>query len=141
MRLACLLILFLPGCSLHSSGIPSEPDGIVFDVTNPAPEFIPEWHFRGKYRTCNSPAVTGCFSNNVLMVRFRPGATEAQREYALSLVRGEVVGGLPGMYLIRVPISDPRHDVFRAADLLRALDYVAYAHPDFDLLAMLPSQG
>jgi hypothetical protein len=137
MRTICLFVLLLTGCSLNQPMVLPK-DAAVFEVGDPIPELIPRWHFSGRYKTCDSPLWHGCYSNNVLLVAFRPNSTESQKRSALQSVHGEIVGAVEGMYLIRIPVRNLWRDVFDAADRLGRLEVVAFAAPDFELAGMQP---
>jgi hypothetical protein len=76
---------------------------------------------------------------NLLKVIFVPTATLAQRQAAIDLINGQLVGGIsmggvPTYYIVRIPYSLATSDsasgpVLRSAAALRALGYVESAFP------------
>lgn len=86
-----------------------------------------------------APGLRGTYVRNVLKVIFVPTATPAQRQAAISLIDGEVVGGislggLPTYYIVRIPYSLAAGDsasgpVLRSAATLRALGQIESAFP------------
>ena len=81
----------------------------------------------------------GTWIRNVVEVTFRPTATLAQRQAAIDLVNGEVVGGIPlggaeKYYIVRIPYALAPGDsvsgpVLRAGATLRALPFIESAWP------------
>jgi len=77
------------------------------------------------------------FPRDLVVIGFRPGATLAEKEAALDLVQGAVVGGWPlppgmgeGLYLVRIREDGTMGPLTRAIAQLRVLPQVALVGPD-----------
>jgi hypothetical protein len=70
---------------------------------------------------------------NILLVRFHAEATQEQRQEALDLIEGEVLGGLGGgplgAYLVRISDDGTIEPLLRAIEDLQRLAQVRSAHP------------
>lgn len=85
-------------------------------------------------------APNGVMSVDVLVVQFRQTATLDQKQEAIALVNGTVIGGLPappeisssleGFYVIRIPGDGTSAGMNRALEQLRALPQVLVAVPN-----------
>jgi hypothetical protein len=82
-----------------------------------------------------SRLATGPYPRNVVVVVFHRAATQAERQAAIDLVGGEVVGGYPrsGIYLVKAPDDGTDAPLVSAIEKLSALPQVASADPDFFL--------
>jgi hypothetical protein len=81
------------------------------------------------------PRYAGFILRDILVLMFRPGTTQADRQAAIDLVNGTVVGGYPvpnteSAYLIRVPSDSTLEPLFQAISKLRELPQVSIAMPD-----------
>ena len=81
------------------------------------------------------PYYNGTILRDILILRFRAGTSQAERQAAVDLVHGIVAGGrrfteADGLYLIRVPTDGTVAPLFKAIDALNALPQVSHAMPD-----------
>ena len=104
-------------------------------VPSAAPDSVPNW-LRATSRWVTNPArVSGRFVRDLVLVRFVAGATQAQRQQAIDLVGGTVVGGVPfegaeGVYYVQLPADSSNERVFAAIATLQGLGQVQNALPD-----------
>ena len=100
-----------------------------------APDSIPAWAQEDSNTARPSRFIHAVFRKSILIVQFRPGATQKERQAAIDLVSGTVVGGYgaAGIYMVR--ISDPGDGsrLVGAAGQLEALPQVMVASPDIEL--------
>lgn len=115
-----------------------------------APADEPATLWDPRYHIINDTVyVSGSYVRDLAMVLFRADATQAQRQAAVDLVHGEVVGGhrlangADGYYFIRIPGDDYPRPLMRALDKLRPLPQVLSATPYFvdNALRLLPAGG
>jgi hypothetical protein len=91
----------------------------------------------------------GPFPRNLIVVLFQTGATLTERQEALALINGEVVGGsrhgTSGTYYIRVEDHGTADPLFAAIAKLETLPQVAVAIPDIliniDIHYLRPNDG
>lgn len=98
------------------------------------PDSVPSW-FRDDSSFVSVPG-RGRFLRGVVSLLFVEGATQVQRQEAVSLVQGEVIGGEPavdddGFYYVRVQDDGTGAQLQQAADALNELPQVEIA----DLIA------
>jgi len=120
------------GCA--TSKVNSSTEGHV--VPAEAPDSVPAW-VRQDSLAGPSAYIPIRFRKNILVVHFRREATQAQRQEAIDLISGTVVGGINrgtgnGMYLVRVPDPGDGSVLVRASDQLHRLPYVSAAGPDIE---------
>lgn len=72
---------------------------------------------------------SGPYPSDLVILRFRPDATAADRSRAVAAVRGSVVGGNGVYYYLRVQATCTDRPVWCAIDLLEPLPQVADVHP------------
>lgn len=77
----------------------------------------------------------GTILRDILVLVFKPGTSQPDRQAAVDLVHGVVVGGrhiaaTGGLYLVRVPTDGMIEPLFQAIGMLRALPQVSIAMPD-----------
>ena len=99
------------------------PDSLPSDLTDST-----KWVSGGSH-------YNGTILRDVLILIFRPGTSQAERQAAVDLVHGTVAGGrrftkTEGLYLIRVPTDGTIAPLFRAIGALNALPQVSHAMPD-----------
>jgi hypothetical protein len=99
------------------------PDSLPPDLTDST-----KWVTGGSY-------YSGTILRDILIVRFRQGTSQAERQAAVDLVNGTVVGGrrfskADGLYLVRVPTDGTIEPLFEAIAALEALPQVSTAMPD-----------
>jgi hypothetical protein len=81
--------------------------------------------------------ITGTYLRDIAVVLFSASATQAERQAAIDLVRGEVVGGRrfwnsdDGYYYVRILGRDYPRPLVEALPRLRALPQVLSATPAF----------
>ena len=81
------------------------------------------------------PHYAGLILRDIVVLIFRPGTAQADRQSAIDLVNGTVVGGYPvpnteSAYLVRVPSDSALEPLFQAISKLRGLPQVSVAMPD-----------
>jgi len=78
------------------------------------------------------PNYAGPFPPDVVLVSFRSGATVQEKQVALDLAGGSVIGGLGGIYYVHIPVSNPSTDQELATiiEKLEKLPQVEWASPD-----------
>lgn len=122
---AFLLLACAPGTTHRESNrVPIVP-----------PDTIPGWIYAESNLETNSSYMSGTFVRNIVVILFTPGATQAQRQEAIDLIAGQVVGGnrtMPtgGEYFIRIEDDGTAAALFRAIERLEALPQVEYAVPE-----------
>ncbi|HKT07248.1 MAG TPA: hypothetical protein VJR24_05055 [Gemmatimonadaceae bacterium] len=93
------------------------------------PDTIPAWVRADSNVSTDSPR----FSKRIVLVRFRPTATLADRQLAIALVNGVVVGGRHardgslGVYYVKVADDGSGSGILEAAKTLTALPQVQFA--------------
>lgn len=113
--------------------VEEEPDTTRPSVPPTAPNDIP----RGLYQDIRhgSACVSGPMVRATVVVIFREGTTQREKQAAIDLVRGEVVGGirgvagLEGYYYVRVEDDPEGWILCRAVSRLDGLPQVALASP------------
>ncbi len=77
------------------------------------------------------PRVAGPYPPDVVLITFRPTATQDEKQAALDIVGGCVIGGGWGAYYVLVPLDDSAQGaVWTAIDRLVMLPQVLRADPD-----------
>jgi hypothetical protein len=112
-----------PGTSLyrHALSFGSTPHAQVKPPTSivpaEAPDTVPAWVYADSNIVSGSPYVSAPFLRDIIVVTFRPSAPQAERQAAIDLVGGVVVGGTraPGAEGLLRQSSDsgPRQDPAR----------------------------
>ena len=108
-------------------------------VPVPPPDSTPAWIFADSNRVgVGCPHCSPAYVKDVVVVAFHPTASPQDRQAAVELVCGEVVGGLPwsdggGYYYVRVPHDSLQRNVHAAIDELRRLPAVHSAFRDLVL--------
>lgn len=106
------------------------PDSVPSDIADSTKWVSGEPHYAGTIR------------RDILILQFRPGTSQADRQAAVDLVHGVVAGGrrfsaTDGLYLIRIPTDGTIDPLFKAIAALKALPHVSIAMPEqilfFDL--------
>ncbi len=100
-----------------------------------APDSVPNWLRAPSLWVTNAARVSGRFVRDLVLVRFIQDATQVQRQNAIDLVSGTVVGGVPfegmeGVYYVQVPPDSTNERVFSAIAALQSLGQVEDALPD-----------
>jgi hypothetical protein len=146
-RLAALPQVSLALPDLLTWGITSHsrrrPDGGV----NPVPEVPPTgWLIPGDsveklYAFTNAiwthPRLSGPYPRNIIEVFFTRSATREERQLALDMVDGRVIGGGGVYYYVLVPTATG-DQLWASIDRLKALPYVTRAAPDILTQGTIP---
>ena len=128
----------LPFVSAASPDIELGPNSLrTAVVPAQAPDSVPAWVRADSTFTGPSAHIPVRFRKNILVVHFRREATQAQRQEAIDLISGTVVGGVGGrtgngFYLVRVADPGDGSVLVRASDRLHRLPYVTSAGPDIE---------
>lgn len=97
------------------------------------PDTVPSWVHADTNVAPPTDSSRGHFAKRIVIVAFRPTATLADRQLAIALVNGVVVGGMHspdgsiGTYYVKVPDDASEHGVFAAMRALDALPQVQFA--------------
>ena len=130
-----------PGTSLyrHALNFGSTPQAQVKPPTSivpaEAPDSVPAWVYADSNIVSGSPYVSAPFLRDIIVVTFRPSAPQAERQAAIDLVGGVVVGGArapgaEGDYYVRVATADRGKTLLETAKRLSALSQVLTATLD-----------
>jgi len=131
-----------------SLSVLSSASGPPFPAT--APDSVPNWLRASSLWVTNTARVTPSFVRDLVLVRFTEGATLAERQAAIDLVGGTVVGGVPfygmeGVYYVQLPTDSTNERVFTAIATLQGLGQVEDALPDLvssgEFVYRRPSDG
>jgi len=118
---------------LMSTDFPAEQT-----VTLLAPDTIPAWVHSDTNHASPTDSNSGNFSKNIVVITFRPTATLADRQLAVAMVNGVVVGGHStsdgkyGYYYVKVADDGSGSGIIAAVKALTALPQVQLAN--FDIL-------
>lgn len=122
-----------------SNCIPAAPDRLKITrhavsgvVPAQAPDTAPAWLDADSSFTGPTRYIPVRFIRNIVGLQFRDSATQAQRQYAIALVSGKVIGGYrtAGIYLVQVEDSGDGSGIMRAIERLESLPFVSGATPD-----------
>jgi subtilisin family serine protease len=99
-----------------------------------APDTVPESIFDPANVVLNAPEFTGSILRDIVVLEFQETASQAERQEAVDLVDGEVVGGWQfgvgeGWYAVRIPDDGTTEPLFRAIRVLTGLPQVVLAGP------------
>lgn len=114
-----------PATSAQLRRVPAvPPPGAPRELWNPENQVQDSTYTRGR------------FLRDIAAIRFKPGASQSERQTAVNAVAGTVVGGIPlgggdGYYLVRVPGDGTARPLFEALARLRALPQVESATPQY----------
>lgn len=104
-----------------------------------APDTLPDWIFAPSNIIKNAPEMSGTFLRNVLIVEFHEETPQEERQAAVDLIGGEVVGGFrfygenDGLYYVQISDDGTTAPLFHAIRTLQALPQVALAgHVDLE---------
>jgi hypothetical protein len=103
-------------------------------VPTVAPDTVPAGMFAQSNWRSGSPCMSGNMLRDVLVVRFKTGTAQAQKQAAIDLIDGEVIGGLPpvygeGAYYVRVEYDEAGAILCDAVATLKGLPQVGVAGP------------
>ncbi|HET9293445.1 MAG TPA: hypothetical protein VFO06_04060 [Gemmatimonadales bacterium] len=110
-----------------------KPPGSVVPVE--APDTLPAWIYDDSNIVSGSPYYSTPFLRDIIVVTFRPSANQAERQAAIDLVGGVVVGGArspgaEGDYYVKVATADSGKTLLATAKRLNALSQVLTASLD-----------
>ena len=103
------------------------------NVTPVPPKTIPDWVHSDTNFASPSAGFSGSFTKHIVKVRFRPWATLTDRQLAIALVNGTVVGGqlwpdgTSGYYLVKVADDGIGTGILEAAKTLTSLPQIQSA--------------
>jgi hypothetical protein len=128
--------------SIGVSGVTTTFD---FELTGPSivpalpPDSVPAGYLDSTQWVSGGSHIAGMILRDIIVVSFRRNTSLADRQSAIDLVHGVVVGGLrsqdgDGLYLVRVPIDGTIEPLFRAIGTLRTLPQVSTALPEIIVL-------
>ena len=99
-----------------------------------APDTVPAWVRADSNMTGPSASIPVRFRKNLLIVQFEQEATQVERQAAIDLVAGTVVGGGGGgIYLVGVTDPGDGSELVKAGKRLEALPQVLAASPDLEM--------
>jgi hypothetical protein len=115
-----------PGVETFRLSFHAEAQRMSNPVPAIAPEEIPAWVYDEANVITDSPLMSGRFLRNIVVVLFKMGATQEERQTAIDLVEGEVVGGRrlfrnDGFYYVRIQDDGTAGPLFAAIKQLKAL--------------------
>jgi hypothetical protein len=76
------------------------------------------------------PRLSGPYPRNIIEVFFARGATAEDRQSAIDMVNGTVIGGGTVFYYVLIPTDGTAEPLWKAIDRLKALPQVTRAAPD-----------
>lgn len=142
----CVLALLVGvlGCHAGTRSVSSAPSVVCSSwpatgfVPVPPPDSEPAEMYNAANLTTDSVHWSGQFVRDVVVVRFRPSATQAERQRAVENIHGIVVGGTvdergDGLYLVRLCPDPTNERLFNAIGALRRMPQVLWAMPDWVL--------
>jgi hypothetical protein len=123
-------------CSGLSACCPPVSFAQVHPVPASPPSLAPRELWTRENQMQDSIFTRGSFLRDIAAIRFKPGASQRERQAAVNLVGGNVVGGIPlgngdGYYLVRVPGDGTARPLFKALQRLRALPQIDSAAPQY----------
>jgi hypothetical protein len=100
-----------------------------------APDTVPSWARADSSLLGPSQYISARFIRNIVVLQFRKEATQPERQQAVDLVSGKVIGGYrsTGIYLVQVADPGDGSVIVRAAERLTALPSVLAASADIEL--------
>jgi subtilase family protein len=110
-------------------------------VPDQAPATLPSWVYASTNLDSNTTALPGVFLKEIVIVEFKPSATQSQRQAAVDLVGGSVIGGVPssageGHYYLQITDSTRGAGLVSAVQQLESLPQVQLATYEFDVAPM-----
>ena len=145
---ALLLLAACGGSTPVSERAPAAPAPQRARVPAQTPDTVPAWVYDHAHWEEDSPLMSGTFLRNMVLVVFQAGATQPERQAAVDLINGEVVGGVrafgdEGFYFVRIADDGTAGPLFRAMGLLESLPQVSIASPEliFDDMEWEPVRG
>lgn len=115
-----------------------------------APDTVPRWAYGPDNAEWNSAKIPGVYMKDLLLVLFRKGVAQADRQAAIDLVGGEVIGGervlrYDGLYFVALPSDSTGARLLHARDALEALPQVEAASVNYAFAAeptyLAPNDG
>src|SRR5688572_5576826 len=132
LGIAAFLLMLGPATRAGIWAQKPRPGGAIVPAT--VPDTIATWVFADSNVVADSVQTAAAFYANVISVRFRPGAVQADRQAAIDAVGGTVVGGAPypageGKYYVWIDAKRRIEPLRAAARMLRKMPQVAVAVP------------
>jgi hypothetical protein len=94
-----------------------------------APDLTPAWFGKPEFEIrCYGNTQVRCLSN-VVRIGFHSSASQEERQSAVDMVRGRVVGGDGGFYYVRVPSTGTFESIEGFIHVLERLPQVEFSHP------------
>ena len=121
--------------------MPTEPDQLKITrhpvtgiVPLEPPDTVPSWARADSSFAGPSEYIPLRFIKNIVGLEFRKEATQHERQRAVDLVSGTVIGGYPGIGIYLVQVDDPGDGsvIMRVVEMLEAMPSVSWAGPDFE---------
>lgn len=124
------MISCAPPSAAHSTG-PRVGHAVV---PLQAPDHQPQWISDQSNWVKNLRHISSRFVKDIVVVRFRAGASQAERQQAIDRIDGTVIGGMPfvsieGVYYVRIPPDSTNENVFKAIGVLNSLPQIQNALP------------
>lgn len=123
-------------CCGLSACCPPASSAQVHPVPALPPSSAPRELWNRENQMQDSTFTRGSFLRDIAAIRFKPGVSQRERQAAVNLVGGTLVGGIPlgngdGYYLVRIPGDGTARPLFEAIGRLRALPQVDSAAPQY----------
>lgn len=87
------------------------------------------------------PRMPGPYPRALVLVGFQPAATRMERQAAIDLVRGRVVGGMGLDYVVLIADDGTAGPLWAAVDALGTLPQVHHASPEVFTQGLVPPSG
>ena len=111
---------------------------LVIEARVPAqsPDSVPESVYAAQNIATDLDGMSGTYLRDIVSILFAPGAPVEQRQAAVDLIQGKVVGGLrafgdDGFYFVRIPGDGTANPMLSAISTLNELPQVVGAAPEF----------
>lgn len=132
-------MMLLAGAAACQSNMPHpHPNPSGERVPELPPNGVPDSLYHPSKWMTGGPTLPGTFLRDIVVVLFMPGTPQPERQAAVDMVRGRVVGGRPlpggdgdGSYFIRIPGDESDEPLKRAIEALKSLPQVVSAHPEY----------
>jgi hypothetical protein len=114
-------------------------DSLRHPVPAEAPDSVPAWLRSDSSFAGPTQYIPLRFTRNILGLQFKSDATQSQRQAAVDMISGRVIGGYraAGIYLVWVEDPGDGSGIMPAVERLESLPFVSGATPD---LATTPNE-